>query len=226
VRLLLVVNDDAGALPIMEWAHRSGYALDWASSAYEAELGLQHQTHELVLLDFETPGLDPLRLLRGYRKIGGRAAVIAMLPHGLFDSPAVALDVGADDYLMKPLDPEDLGARVRLLFRRSPHDTEPVTIGNLALNPLDCSVSLDGLPVALRSSEYRLLAALMNEPTRVFTRSELTTQIYGRPRGGAGNTVDVLIHRLRHKLGAQKIVTVRGVGYRMSPAARACHLIQ
>lgn len=226
MRLLLVVDDDEGALPVMEWAHRSGYELDWASSAYEAELGLQYQTHELVLLDFGSPGLDPLRLLRGYRRMGGRAAVIAMLPHGLFDSPAVALDAGADDYLLKPLNPEDLGARVRLLFRRSPNDKEPVTIGNLALNPLDGSVLLDGLPVALRSSEYRLLAALMNEPTRVFTRTELATQIYGRRRGAAGNAIEVLIHRLRHRLGAEKIVTVRGVGYRMRPAMRPYQFAQ
>ena len=207
----------------MEWVQRSGHELDWASNAFEAELGLQHQAHELVLLDFGSPNMDPFRLLRGYRRIGGRTAVIAMLPHGLFESPAVALDAGADDYLMKPFETEDLSARVRLLFRRAPHDQGPIALGNLVLNPVDCSVCLDGLPVALRSSEYRLLVALMSETTRVFTRSELATQIYGRPRGVAGNAVDILVSRLRRKLGPAKIVTVRGVGYRMRPAVRPYH---
>lgn len=224
MRILLVIDDNSSALPIVEWAHRAGHELDWASNEFEAELGLQQQTHALLLLDFGSPGMDPFRLLRGYRRLGGSALVIAMLPSGLPESPVAALDAGADDYLMMPFEPEDLTARVRLLFRRPSLDQGLIALGNLTVNQPDCAVSLDGLPVTLRPSEYRLLVALMNEPTRVFTRSELAMQVYGRPRGAAGNAVDVLVHRLRRTLGAEKILTVRGVGYRMRPAVRSHHL--
>jgi two-component system, OmpR family, response regulator QseB len=215
--MLLVQYEQSIALQIVAMMHLAGHEVDWASSEYEAELSFRYQCHDLVLLDFGDSRLDSFDFLRRHRKRGSHAAVVALIPRGLVESPMVVLDAGADDYLMKPFELEDLRARVRLLMRRPHRGQGLVALGNLSVNPLDCSVLLDGVPVILRSSEYRLLIALINEPTRVFTRSELALHLYGRPRSTPGNVVDVVIHGLRHKLGVEKIVTVRGVGYRMHP---------
>ncbi|MCG5072214.1 response regulator transcription factor [Paraburkholderia tagetis] len=219
MRVLLVQDDDSIALQIVSMMHLMGHDVDWASSAYEAELSLQSQSHDLVLLDFGGARLDSFDLLRRYRKRGGHAAVVALIPQGLLASPMVVLDTGVDDYLMKPFELEDLRARVRLSMRR-PHRVQGrVALGNLSVNSLDSSVLLDGLPVSLRPSEYRILIALVNEPTRVFTRSELALHLDGHPRAALGNAVDVVVHGLRRKLGAEKVVTVRGVGYRLCQSA-------
>nr|WP_274389218.1 response regulator transcription factor [Paraburkholderia tagetis] len=215
----MVQDDDSIALQIVSMMHLMGHDVDWASSAYEAELSLQSQSHDLVLLDFGGARLDSFDLLRRYRKRGGHAAVVALIPQGLLASPMVVLDTGVDDYLMKPFELEDLRARVRLSMRR-PHRVQGrVALGNLSVNSLDSSVLLDGLPVSLRPSEYRILIALVNEPTRVFTRSELALHLDGHPRAALGNAVDVVVHGLRRKLGAEKVVTVRGVGYRLCQSA-------
>ncbi|MFX1676606.1 response regulator transcription factor [Paraburkholderia sp. A2WS-5] len=221
MRVLLVQDDDSIALQIVSVMPLMGHEVDWASSAYEAELSLQAQCHDLVLLDFGCACLDSFDLLRRYRRRGTQAAVVALIPQGLFASPMVVLDSGADDYLMKPFELEDLRARVRLSMRR-PHRLQGrVVLGNLLVNTLDHSILLDGLPVSVRPSEYRILSALVNEPTRVFTRSELALHLDGQPRAALdNNAVDVVVHGLRRKLGAEKIVTVRGVGYRLCQSWR------
>lgn len=213
--MLLVQVDDSIALQVMTQMHLAGYEVDWASSEYEAELSLRYQCHDLVLLDFRDSGPDAFDLLRRYRRLGGNAAVVALIPRGLFESPMVVLDAGADDYLITPYDLEDLRARVRLSMRRPQRAQRPVVLGNLTVNELNDLVMLDDMPVTLRPREYRLLLALINEPMRVFTRSELALHLFGRTRAASGSAVDVVVHGLRRKLGAEKIVTIRGVGYRM-----------
>ena len=216
MKWLLVGDDESSALPIFELMQRLGHEPDWASSEYEAELGLLHLVHELVLIDFGSATLDPLRLLRSYRRHGGTAVVIALLPQGLPDSPEIVLEVGADDYLMKPFEPLDLGTRVRQLMCRPLHERGAMSMGKLGINATERLVTRDGMPVTLRRSEYRLLIALANDPARVFTRSELAFHLYGSRRPVAVRAVDLVVHGLRDKLGAQAIMTVRGIGYRMS----------
>ncbi|WP_028232973.1 response regulator transcription factor [Paraburkholderia mimosarum] len=216
MKWLLVGDDESSALPIMELMQRAGHEPDWASSEYEAELGLLHLVHELVLIDFGSPTLNPLRLLRGYRRHGGTAVVIALLPQGQLESPEILLEEGADDYLMKPFESQDLGLRVRQLLWRPLDERGATSMGKLGINAAENLVTRDGMPVTLRRSEYRLLIALANDPARVFTRSELAFYLYGRQRAVAGRAVDLVVHGLRDKLGAQAIMTVRGVGYRMS----------
>ncbi|WP_042266871.1 winged helix-turn-helix domain-containing protein [Paraburkholderia heleia] len=215
MKWLLVGDDESSALPIIELMQRSGHDLDWASSAYEAELGLLHLVHELVLIDFGSINLNPLRLLRGYRRHGGTAVVIAVLPQDQFDRPEIVIEEGADHYLMQPFEAQDLGSRVRELMCRSLHERGAMSMGKLGIDIAGHRVTRDGMPVTLRHSEYRLLIALANEPTRVFTRSELAFHLYGRRRPVAVRAVDLVVNDLRDKLGAQSIMTVRGVGYRM-----------
>ncbi|WP_321964923.1 response regulator transcription factor [Paraburkholderia sp. J7] len=219
VRMLLVHEDDSIALQVVTQMHLAGYEVDWASSKYEAELSLRYRCHDVVLLDFGESAVDALELLRRYRRLGGNAAVVALLPRGLLASPMVVLDGGADDYLITPFDLEDLRSRVRVLMRRPNRTQGPLVLGNLTVNELDYLVLLDGMPVTLRPSEYRLLTALVNEPMRVFTRSELALHLFGRTRAASGSAVDVVVHGLRRKLGSEKIVTIRGVGYRMRQTA-------
>ena len=216
MKWLMVGDDESSALPIIELMQRAGHEPDWASSEYEAELGLLHLVHELVLIDFGSTTLDPLRLLRGYRRHGGTAVVIALLPQGELDSPEIVLEEGADDYLMKPFEPQDLGTRVRQWMCRPLRERGAMLVGKLRIDAAEQLVTRDGMPVTLRRSEYRLLFALANDPTRVFTRSELASCVYGRTRPVAGRAVDLVVHGLRDKLGAQAVMTVRGVGYRMS----------
>ena len=220
MKWLLVGNDESSALSIIELMQRAGHETDWASSEYEAELGLLHLIHELVLLDFGSATLNPLRLLRGYRRHGGTAVVIALLPEGQLDTPESVILEGADDYLMKPFEPQELGTKVRQWMCRPLHEHGAMSMGRLGINPAKQLVTRDGMPVALRRSEYRLLIALANDPTRVFTRAELASCLYGRARPVAGRAVDLVVHGLRDKLGGQAIMTVRGVGYRMSYSLR------
>lgn len=216
MKWLLVGDDESIALPIMELMQRTGHAPDWAGSEYEAELGLLHLVHELVLIDFGSATLNPSRLLRGYRRHGGTAIVIALLPQGQPDSPDFVIEEGADDYLKKPFEPQELGTRVRQWMCRPLRERGEMSMGRLGINAAEHLVTRDGIPVMLRRSEYRLLIALANEPTRVFTRTELASCLYGRASPVAASAVDLVVHGLRDKLGTQAIMTVRGVGYRMS----------
>ena len=172
--------------------------------------------HELVLIDFGSVTLNPLNLLRGYRRHGGTTVVIALLPLGLLDRPEILLEEGADDFLMRPFEPQDLVTRVRHLMCRPLHEGRAMSMGKLGIDTAENLVTRDGIQVALRRSEYQLLIALASEPTRVFARAELAFCPYGRKRPVAGRALDLVVHGLRDKLGAQVIMTVRGVGYRMS----------
>ncbi|MEK6295466.1 MAG: response regulator transcription factor, partial [Paraburkholderia tropica] len=159
--------------------------------------------------------LDALDMLRRYRHRGGSAPVIAMIGRNTQESPMAALDAGADDYLIKPFDPADFSARIRVLLRRPQQNADPRPDGDLKLDHTRCSVQVKTESVALKPSEFRLLFALVNEPLRIFTRAELAMRIYGRRKSVVNNAVDVHVHALRRKLGAEQIVTVRGVGYRL-----------
>ena len=220
MRLLLVEDDEMIGETIAETLRQAGYAVDWARDAKEADLSLLHDLYDLVMLDLGLPGDDGLNVLKRYRLRQGNAPAIILTARDEVQSRIGGLDAGADDYLVKPFDLEELSARVRALLRRRIGQANPLCVhGGLVLNPITHEVSLDGRPLALVPREFSLLHILIEEPSRVFTRSELEEKLYGWDEEVGSNTIQVHIHSLRRKIGADRIVNVRGVGYRLQRLA-------
>jgi two-component system response regulator QseB len=216
MRLLLVEDDEMIAETVLESMRREGYAIDWAQDGRAAELSLGNGVYDLVLLDLGLPRKDGFDLLRGYRRLGGEAPVIILTARDAVNDRIRGLDAGADDYLIKPFDIDELAARARALLRRRTGHKHPVyTHGELTLDPAAHEVTKGGVPLALVPREFALLQALIEEPARVFTRAELEDKLYGWGEEVGSNTIEVHVHSLRRKIGAEQVVTVRGVGYRL-----------
>ena len=216
MRLLLVEDDRMIAEPVLDTMRRAGYAIDWAQDGRAAELSLGNDVYDLVLLDLGLPKKDGMAVLRAYRDSGGAAPVIILTARDAVDERVRGLDTGADDYLVKPFDLDELAARVRALLRRRTGQKQPVyTHGELALDPAAHEVTKNGALVALVPREFTLLRALIESPTRVHTKAELEEKLYGWGEESGSNAVEVHVDSLRRKLGAEQIVTVRGVGYRL-----------
>jgi len=157
-----------------------------------------------------------LSLLRGWRVGGLTLPVLILTARGSWHEKVVGIDSGADDYVAKPFQVEEVLARLRALIRRaSGHAQAELTAGALTLDPRNASATLAGLPIRLSSHEFRVLSYLMHHQARVVTRAELSDHIYERNLDRDSNTVEVFVARLRRKLGSDAIETVRGVGYRM-----------
>ncbi len=216
MRLLLVEDDRMIAEPVLDTMRRAGYAIDWAQDGRSAELSLDNGVYDLVLLDLGLPKKDGIAVLRAYRDAGGAAPVIILTARDAVDERVRGLDTGADDYLVKPFDLDELSARVRALLRRRTGQKQPVyTHGELTLDPAAHEVTKDGELVPLVPREFAVLRALIEAPKRVHTRAELEEKLYGWGEEIGSNAVEVHIHSLRRKIGAEQIVTVRGVGYRL-----------
>lgn len=216
MRLLLVEDDEMIAETVLESMGREGYAIDWAQDGRAAELSLGNGVYDLVLLDLGLPRKDGIDLLNSYRKQGGQAPVIILTARDSVNDRIRGLDAGADDYLIKPFDLDELAARARALLRRRTGQKQPIySHGELTLDPAAHEVRKNGVQMALVPREFALLQALIEEPVRVFTRSELEDKLYGWGEEVGSNTIEVHVHSLRRKIGAEQIVTVRGVGYRL-----------
>ncbi|QSN63284.1 MULTISPECIES: response regulator [unclassified Caballeronia] len=216
MRLLLVEDDEMIAETVLAALRRSSYTVDWAQDGRAAELSLGNDVYDLVLLDLTLPKRDGLDLLGVYRKNGGHAPVMILTARDAVDDRIRGLDAGADDYLLKPFDLDELAARVRALLRRRTGHTQLVyTHGDLSLDPAAHEASKGGVALNLVPREFALLQALIEEPSRVFRRSELEEKLYGWGEEVGSNAIEVHVHSLRRKIGAEQIVTVRGVGYRL-----------
>jgi two-component system, OmpR family, response regulator len=194
----------------------AGYAVDCAGDGREADFLARTEQYDAVILDLGLPKIDGLTLLRQWRRSGILAPVLILTARGSWHEKVQGIDGGADDYVSKPFRMEEVLARIRALIRRTSGLAHPeLRCGALELDPRTARVSLGGDPVKLTSHEFRVLSYLMHHSGQVVSRSELTEHIYAQDLDRDSNTVEVFVARLRRKLGASFIETVRGLGYRM-----------
>lgn len=219
MRLLLVEDDPMIGASVQRGLRQEGYTVDWVRDGAAAELAVANGVHELILLDLGLPRKSGLDLLAALRRKGVATPVLVITARDSVADRVKGLDAGADDYLVKPFDLDELSARVRALMRRQGGRAAPVIeVGPLALDPAAHTVTLDGSPVALSRREFALLHALMKQPGMPLSRAQIEESLYGWEEEIESNAVEVYIHSLRRKLGADRIRNVRGVGY-MVPLA-------
>lgn len=215
---ILVVEDELSlARQLMGAFAEAGYAVDHAADGEQADFRAQTEKYDAVVLDLGLPKADGLTLLRNWRAAGFTTAVLVLTARGTWQDKVRGIDSGADDYVAKPYRIEEVLARVRGLIRRAAGHTSPeLRAGATMLEPNLSRVTRDGVPVKLTTHEFRVLSYLMHHRGRLVSQSELIEHIYAQDFDRDSNTVEVFIGRLRRKLGAAFIETVRGSGYRIA----------
>lgn len=225
LRVLIVEDEKLLALQLAKALGEAGYAVDCASDGEQADFLARTEHFDAVVLDLGLPKADGLTLLRGWRNDGIFVPVLILTARGSWNEKVQGIDGGADDYVSKPFRIEEVLARIRALIRRSSGLARAeLRCGALALDARTAHVSVDGIPVKLTSHEFRVLSYLMHHGGRVVSRAELTEHIYAQDFDRDSNTVEVFIARLRRKLGAPFIETVRGLGYRMCEPSAGVNL--
>ena len=221
---VLVVEDEARlARHLTDALTAAGYAVDSADDGAQADFLARTEQYDAVVLDLGLPRIDGLSVLRGWRESGLHVPVLVLTARGSWHEKVLGIDTGADDYVAKPFQIEEVLARLRGLIRRSTGQIAPVIqCGALTLDPRAARVMLDGAPLRLTSHEFRVLAYLMHHRDRPVTQTELSDHIYAERADRDSNTVEVFIARLRRKIGANRIETVRGLGYRLIDPQGAC----
>jgi two-component system response regulator QseB len=199
---------------------REGFVVDWVHDAESASRVLASEPFELLLLDLGLPRSDGLKLLKSLRARGEALPVLIITARDAVSDRVAGLDAGGDDYLVKPFDLDELAARVRALLRRkSGRSASVLEHQGVVLDPATHRITQQGSEVALSPREFALLQLLMEHPGRILSRAQLEERLYGWGEEVESNAVEVHIHGLRRKLGAQFISNVRGVGYRLSPGS-------
>jgi two-component system OmpR family response regulator len=214
---VLVVEDEAPLLrQLAEALGDAGYAVDCAADGERADFLGQTERYDAVVLDLGLPKVDGLTLLRRWREAGLSVPVLVLTARASWHEKVQGIDGGADDYVAKPFRIEEVLARVRALIRRASGQVTPeLRCGAVVLDPRGARVTVDGAPIKLTSHEFRVLSYLMHHSGRVVSQTELTEHIYAQSADRDSNTVEVFVARLRRKLGASFIETVRGLGYRI-----------
>ena len=214
MRVLLVEDDGMIAQGLQTALRQSNYAVDWVTDGKSADAALQDSVFDLVLLDLGLPQRDGLDVLRAMRQRGSTTPVIILTARDEVQQRIAGLDAGADDYIVKPFDLEEVMARMRSVLRRAAGRGDPVIQhGGLRLDPLSHTVERNGAPVSLSAHEFSVLEALLQRPGSVLSRSQLEDRLYGWDDQIGSNAIEVYIHGLRRKLGSDVIRTLRGVGY-------------
>lgn len=216
MRVLVVEDEPAIARQLRHALEGAGYAVDEAADGDRADFLVQTTSYDALVLDLGLPQVDGMTLLQRWRQAGIATPVLVLTARTSWHEKVQGIDAGADDYVSKPFETEEVLARVRALIRRATGQlTTELTHGAVRLDPRTARVTLDGAPVKLTSHEYRVLAYLMHHRDRVVSQAELTEHIYAQDFDRDSNTVEVFVARLRRKLGAAVIETARGLGYRM-----------
>lgn len=216
MRLLLVEDDPMIGESIRTGLRNDGFTIDWARDARQAEAVLGSEPYTLLLLDLGLPDKSGLDLLRDLRRRVDPLPVLIMTARDAVSDRVNGLDMGADDYLVKPFDLDELAARIRALLRRHAGRAEPLLVhGALVVNPATREVLHQGRSVSLSAREFAVLRVLMERPGAILSRAQIEEQIYGWHEEVDSNVLEVHIHHLRRKLGASAILNVRGLGYLM-----------
>ena len=214
MRLLLVEDDPMIGKAVLQGLTRAGFCVDWVKDGRAAELSIANNHYQTVILDLGLPRQDGLAVLAAARTRRNPVPMLIATARDAIADRIAGLNAGADDYLVKPYDLDEMIARVRALIRRHAGSATPLLeCGVLRVDPVARSVSLDGQPVELSAREFSLLEVLMQRPGAVLSRESLEDAVYGWSSEISSNAVEVHLHNLRKKLGAERIKNVRGVGY-------------
>ena len=214
MRILLVEDDPQLGDGLSIGLRQAGFAVDWLRDGEAADHALLSENFDFVVLDLGLPGLTGMRVLQRARQRGQSMPILILTARDATGDKVAGLDAGADDYLVKPIDLDELTARIRALTRRSAGRAAPLLqLGALALDPAAHRVSLHGADIELSTREFSLLQLLLENAGRVLTRSQLEQSLYGWRDEPDSNALEVHIHHLRKKLGSEWIRTLRGVGY-------------
>jgi two-component system OmpR family response regulator len=214
MRLLLVEDDPMIGEAVQDLLRAEHYAVDWARDGDAADTALRTQPYDLVLLDLGLPKRDGLAVLRDLRTRKDRTPVLVATARDAVAQRIEGLDAGADDYVLKPYDLDELLARIRALLRRAAGRAEPVyEHRGVSINPATREVTVRGTPVVLSGREWAVLEPLIARPGMVLSRQQLEDKLYGWGDEVSSNAVEVYVHGLRKKLGPELVLNVRGVGY-------------
>lgn len=218
MHILLVEDDQMIGDAVVQGLQDAGLTVDWTTDGEAARVALQTDvSFDLLLLDINLPRLSGLSLLQWLREQGNALPVLIMSARDQIDDRVAGLDGGADDYLVKPFSLAELTARVRALLRRQQQRSHPKLVWrDIELDPARQSVLQGGEPRTLTASEYRLLYMLMSSYPHLLSRRQIEDKLYGWQEGSASNTLEVHLSHLRRKLGADILVNVRGLGWRLA----------
>jgi len=214
MRILLVEDDELLGDGLKVGLCQDGFAVDWVIDGESALSALSNNDFDVVVLDIELPKISGLDVLRTTRDHGQELPILLLTAKDAISDRVAGLDAGADDYLVKPCDLDELSARLRALHRRHLGNIRPVLQhGNLELDPAAHTLTNNGNSIILSAREFRLLQLLLENRGRVITRANLEDKLFGWDNEIESNSLEVFIHHLRKKLGAELIRTVRGIGY-------------
>jgi two-component system response regulator QseB len=214
MRILLVEDDLMVGEAVRKGLRQDGFAIDWVQDGKAADSALEQEDYALLLLDLGLPQKNGLAVLQGLRSRGSQIPVLITTARDAVADRVAGLDAGADDYLIKPYDLEELSARMRALLRRQSGRAESlIQVRDVTLNPATHEVFVATQPVNLSAREFALLRAFLDRPGVVLSRAQLEEKLYGWEDGVESNAVEVHIHALRKKLGSDFIKNVRGIGY-------------
>jgi two-component system response regulator QseB len=217
MRLLLIEDDTMVGKAMRLGLTQAGFVVDWVQDGRAAELALANGVYALAILDLGLPRQDGMVILTALRAAGNSVPVLIASARDTVRDRIAALDAGADDYILKPFDLDELVARVRALLRRQAGSGVPLLrCGALVLDPVRRLVTLRGEAVELSAREFAVLEALMQRPGALLSREQIEDAVYGWGEEVGSNAVEVHLHHLRRKLGPAVIVNVRGVGYRVT----------